>query len=361
MITKIISLNSKKTDLIDHWQLTASNDRMDEVQLFVKAFRTQDARNLVRDMMIHNYADAIMTYHPQKETLNRAEILKKSAHLVNTIFETVNELLDSPQYLMSFFSKISRNAKPQAEFWFPEYLEAYRNYRYTEKLNNRYKQLNPLIPGGSFVDIGCGGGELVLKFMNERNLTVDQAAGIDPFEWLSDGVKGKITFHQLDFGNPGTVSDKQYDSGVCLASIHHVGGRSDIDRVNTFIRGMASAIKPGGTLVVEEDVLVTGQDLQIRDWKRQTSNLRQVQPFYDRYLKFDQETQWANTALIDFFANILSVGEPDMPFPCGFRSISEWQELFAANGLRLKRVQFIGHMAHNFNQQSHAFFILIKP
>ncbi|OGI08777.1 MAG: hypothetical protein A2Y40_00655 [Candidatus Margulisbacteria bacterium GWF2_35_9] len=362
---KVINAQSRNKSmlfetLIKEWDLKTNNNRSHEIQLFLNAFMNISARDLVKSMMITNYTDAILTYHPDAQRLDSNMVYEKTEKFVKTIYEAIELLKDCKEYLLDFFNKISRNANPRASFWFNEYLDAYSNYRYEKKLNNRYLQLNDFIPKGSFVDIGAGGGELVKKFMDERNLGKEDAAGIDAYNWLSALAEGNITFHQLDFSVEGTTADKQYDVGTCLASIHHVGGRNEIDKVNTFIKGMSTAIKQGGILVVEEDVLVTPKDLEIEDWSQQVETLRANQPFYDQFLDFDFETQWSATTLVDFLANILSVGEPTMPFPSGFRSIHEWKYLFEENGFILKEVKFVGHLAHNFNQQSHAFFILEK-
>ena len=360
-------MKKEKIDkIISGWNLYTSDKKPEERKRFVEAYKNRKANRLVKRMMLVNYTDAVMTYHPDSDTLDEIEVRREVSNLVHTVFDVLNTLVDYPEYLNSFFNKISRHAKRRSDIWFEQFIEAYSRYRYKKKLENRYSQLEKYFKGGSFVDVGTGGGEWVKMMMEKRGLGKEKAAGIDPYNWLSDSVKDQesgenlITFYEIDFSKDTTKAHQKYDFGTCLATIHHVAERPDIAKAERFIRNMGSAFKSGGILVVEEDVLVTDLDLKTDEWRVQVDNLRKKQPFYDEFLGLNNKDQWSVLTLIDFMANVLSVGEPSMPFPAGFRSISEWKNVFERNGFLLKSVEIIGNVKHNFNQTSHAFFILKK-
>jgi hypothetical protein len=64
---------------------------------------------------------------------------------------------------------------------------------------------------------------------------------------------------------------------------------------------------------------------------------------------------------MDLLENSLSVSVPEMAFPFGFRTLSEWIDIFTANGFILNRVQVLGFQEGNFNRQCHMLFILDLP
>jgi hypothetical protein len=105
-------------------------------------------------------------------------------------------------------------------------------------------------------------------------------------------------------------------------------------------------------------VIPHSQTVANDDYSAQLKNLATRQPLFAKFLTLDEKDQKAVIILIDFLANCLSVGVPDIAFPCGFKSIDEWTELFIKNNFKVEEVKISGFVEGNFNRSPHVFFIL---
>ena len=331
--------------------------RYSEAFTFFSSFKNPDARDFVMDLMKKNYAGAVMEHHPAPNQLHRAEIQDKCNILIDYIFNRINAL-ENPRDLFSLFSRLSRNSNEREDIWFDEFKKAYENYKHRTKLENRYEQLRPFIDGPSYCDVGCGGGDLVV-YMKERHPNVEEAAGIDVLDWRSHSVKDNIDFQMLDLTQPGATSREAYDTITCLAVLHHIDSRNG--GLEYFLRNLKTAMKPGGKLVVEEDVILPAEEISADESiKDQISHRRNQQPFFDTFLHFDRDTQRNIITIIDFLSNSLVVGVPDMPFPCSFHTLAEWKHVFRETGFTIYNIKIEGFVSSRFNQSSHVIFVLRK-
>lgn len=331
-----------------------SEERLQVAHDFFTAFGNIAARQFARDIMIENYTLAIMKHHPAATSLKEESIRAKCQTLVDTVFRRLEDIQYKPQFMYDVIKTMSRSAEDTEGIWFQEFHDAYNQYKHTNKLETRDQILFPHVVGDSLVDIGCGGGDQVADLKSRHPEQLRRVAGIDVLNWKTDGLD--IQYRVLDFSKPGTVSREKWDTGMLLAVLHHAG-KTD-QEIATFLQGAKTAV--GKVLIVEEDVLVSPKDQRRSDIPglEEMSSKREEQPQLDRYLKLDQESQRAATTLTDLLGNSLSVGVPEMAFPFGFRSVSEWVDLFTANGFSLNKVKVPGFQKGNFNQQCHVHFIL---
>ena len=332
-------------------------ERLQVAKDFFEAFANPPALSFVKAMMVRNYSDAIMTHHPNKETLDRGEIQKKCEVLIRTIFRRLEDIKRHPQFLYDAMKSMSRGVAPREAIWFAEYQDAYQKYKHVDKLGKRDDILFPHVVGDSLVDIGCGGGDQVAYLKSNHSDQLQSVAGIDVLAWKTPGLD--IDYHTLDFSQPGTVAPERYDTGMLLAVLHHAG-KSD-QEFATFLDGVKTAVNR--RLIVEEDVLVTPEDLRRTDIPglEEIYARREEQLNLDEYLELDPASQRAAMVIVDLLGNSLSVGVPDMPFPFGFRSLSNWVDTFTANGLKLDKVKVLGFQEGNFHQVCHVLFILDCP
>lgn len=328
--------------------------RLQSAREFFEAFSNPVAREFVRQAQINNYTDAIMKHHPNKEKLDRREIHQKCQLLINTIFRRLEDLQARPEFVFDIIESMGRKFERTETIWFSEYGEAYEHYKHITKLPQRDRLLFPHIVGDSLVDIGCGGGDQVAYLKKIHPGQLKRVAGIDVLDWKTPGLD--IDYHVIDFSRPGARAPERYDTGLLLAVLHHAG-KSEAE-VDTFLTGVKTAVSK--RLIVEEDVVITREDLQRKDIPglEDISVLRQGQPILDSYLNFDSATQKQITTIFDFLANSLSVGVPAMAFPFGFWTLSDWLRIFSNNGFILNQVKILGFQKGNFNQVCHVHFIL---
>ena len=331
--------------------------RFSEAFIFLSSFRNPDAQEFVRNMMKNNYTRAVLRHHPSPGRLKNDEIQNKCDNLVDQIFDQLNALED-PQALFTLFGNLSRTSRERMDIWFAEFLEAYQHYKHQTKLENRYRQLKPFIHGPSYCDVGCGGGDLV-AYMKHNHPGVNEAAGIDLLDWRSDSVRDVIDFQMLDLTRPGVSSGKAYDTLTSLAVLHHIDNRDE--SLDYFLTNLKTAMKPGGKLVIEEDVILPQAEIQQDEAvKNQVDKVRAQQPVFDSFLEFGQQTQRDIVTIIDFLSNTLVVGVLDMPFPCSFQTLGGWKAVFEEKGFVIDEIKVEGFVPQRFNQSSHIIFVLRK-
>lgn len=333
-------------------RISLSSERIDVSRGFFEAFNVTQARDFVRKMMIENYITAILTHHPQKELLVPEEIRRKCERLVGTIFDRIYEIRNHPERLFELMKRLSRSMAPRDDIWFDEFDAAYRNYKHNTKLSKRDSFLSPFFKGTSLVDIGCGGGDLI-AYLRDQHPELLRISGTDVVDWRTPGLD--IDYHVVDFSVPGTTLPVKYDTALLMAVLHHVS--SDEDAIKTFLNNVRTAVNL--RLIVEEDVLLDREDLEHPKLDREDLEAKlQEQQLLRSYIEFGADVQRSITILGDVLANALSIGVPDMPFPFGFRTLTQWIRIFEESGFNIETVKVLGFQKGNFNQQCHILFIL---
>ena len=328
-------------------------DRLQEARIFLNSFRKKSTQEFLFPFLLENYSDAIQTYYPG-EKLSPEHIHEKTRTLLNSVFSDLEKI--NPDELFSWFHQKSRNHSPRDPIWFPEFMEAYAHYKHKQKLANRYQTLKPFLKGSTYCDVGCGGGDLVAHLLS-MHPEFESAAGIDILDWRSPEVKERIDFQMLDFTKQGVSSRASYDTLTCLAVLHHTG--TSAESMVNFLCNVKTAMRPGSVLIIEEDVILPSDEYESHhEVLIQIEQLKKEQPFLEGFLALSSEEQRDIIISIDFLANCLSVGVPEMPFPCGFQSLEQWLEIFNTTGLKVREVRIQGFVKNNFNQSSHVFFIL---
>jgi 2-polyprenyl-3-methyl-5-hydroxy-6-metoxy-1,4-benzoquinol methylase len=328
--------------------------RINEASKFLLSFKNGRARKFVKKLMLYNYTDAVLEHHPNSITKN--QVYSKCKNLTDEIFAQIKKNIDQPEQINALFNRISRVNTNPASFWFKEFDCAYENYKHTNKILVQLDHLKPFLKGNSFCDIGCGGGDLIY-FLKNNYPPFKEYAGIDVMDWRTEEVKDSINFQILDFSQPGTRSQKKYDTLTCLAVLHHVG--NTIESIGIFLQNLKSAMSENGRLIVEEDVILPISEIQSDNYyQEQVEERMQDQPLFSEFMKFGKAEQKDVLILIDVFANALTGGISDMAFPFGFRTIKEWYDLFIENGFELEDVLIKGFQMGLFNRSSHVYFIL---
>lgn len=329
---------------------------MSESTVFLSAFKDQKARDLVHQMMIHNYTEAIMEHHPHRELLERESIEAKCDSLCNTIFRKIEAIHQTPALLSPLLNDLARNHQTQPSIWFEEFSKAYDAYKHGGKLIKKAPLLTPYLRGTSYCDVGCGGGDLV-AFMKKEHPSFLRCTGIDVLDWRTESLKDEIGFQMIDFSRPGSESPQAYDTATCIAVLHHVGSTDESRRI--FLMNLRSAIAPGGRLIVEEDVILPREEVEAsQDFLQQVSLCEKEQYGFSDFTGMTREEQHRVLTIIDVLGNTLVVGVQQMAFPFGFNSIEAWVGLFSVSGYKVEQIRINGFTPGMFNQSSHVVFIL---
>lgn len=327
-----------------------------EAQDFLEAFADQQAKDIVKTMMIAHYTAAIRHNHPEALQLDMGAVKTKCTALWDEIFSRIAGIQHNPEKLVTLLANLSRTHKNRNAIWFAEFEEAYRNYKHHTKLQMRFEQLRPFFMGHSYADIGCGGGDLV-AYIKQHHPDFTTCSGIDIMDWRTPEVRETIDFQQLDFSRPNVRSSTRYDTLTCMAVLHHVGNE-DASRLR-FLTNLQTALAENGRLIVEEDVILPREEWEADpSLKAQIEKHCAAQPLFGKFVQLDKAVQTKAIILIDLLANSLAVGVPDMPFPFGFKTVHQWQHLFARAGLETETTRIEGFSSGKFNRSTHALFIL---
>jgi hypothetical protein len=106
--------------------------------------------------------------------------------------------------------------------------------------------------------------------------------------------------------------------------------------------------------MVEEDVYLLSPDLPGLD------EALAKDPDLASYVDLPAGTQLRFLMFIDYFANAITQGLPEMDMPFNFRTLSEWWTLFGENGFRITETRLMGFQPGFFNRSCHVWFLLDK-
>jgi hypothetical protein len=81
------------------------------------------------------------------------------------------------------------------------------------------------------------------------------------------------------------------------------------------------------------------------------------QPLLQAFMKMPRDTQYQVLILIDFFANAIAQGIPEMNMPFEFRSVTEWHRILKVNGLKMNRTLVAGFEPGRMHKSCHVWFV----
>ena len=327
-------------------------ERAELAQRFYQSFDNLMARNFYAKYLDLNFAEAVIKNHPDASKLNKRVILEKCSVLVKMIVQRVLDARFRPETFFDVMASLGRASEPLDPLWFPEIRAAYREYSDKGNPAKKDRLLFPYIKGNSLVDIGCGSGRDVAWMKARHPEVIKKAGGIDVVRWAAELLRED--FQLLDLSKPGVVSPKQYDTGMLIYVIHHVGNTQE--KINIFLTGVKTAVR--SRLLVMEDIVLAERDLALPLQGRIEAG---GQPEFREFLMLNHQARHDFTVLNDFFLNGLYRGVSEISFPLGFHSITEWVGIFKGNGFKVNQIKLLGFPEGNFHRACHCLFVLDIP
>ncbi len=199
-----------------------------------------------------------------------------------------------------------------------------------QKLVPEYFSRNvvPEIPAADkILDLGCGTG-ILAKILAEEN-KFQHITGIDlhPYPEWELFKNPKITFNVvlekdfLDF-----LLKERPDTVVLTWVLHHMKH----DEQDQYITYLHKTLLPGAHLVILEDSYSTNLSPE------NDTNV------YHTFMKFGEDDRRKIMGIYDWIANKVLAQRDRVETPFTYRSLEEWEKLFAESGFSVVKKKFIG-------------------
>jgi len=226
--------------------------------------------------------------------------------------------------------------KSDPSFWFNR---VYRRYKTQTKPEADFQRLQKLLPGQSVLDYGCGSGYLSARLAKGgyRVLTTD----VLDYRYAE---ARHLPFVQMASATDIAYPDDSVDVAVVLAVLHHINP-DDLARVIQRLRKIARYA------LIKEDTY--GLPEQLEGLTERLAAQLLLRSFVAMPLGVQQQV----LALIDFFANAIAQGLPEMNMPFEFKTVTEWEQVLGQNGFRVNKSLLAGFEPGLMHKSCHVWLV----
>ena len=226
--------------------------------------------------------------------------------------------------------------KGDRSFWFNH---VYHHYKTQTKPDTDFQQLKGLIIGGRLLDYGCGSGYLAARLARGGY----EVFTTDVLDYRYDEAK-HLPFRPMTSPTDIPYPDDSIDTALVQAVLHHINPK-DLPLVLQRLAEIAYQV-----LIKEDTYDLPPQLPGVAETAAQ-------QPLLQAFIEMPRDTQYQALILIDFFANAIAQGIPEMNMPFEFRSVTEWQQVLKANGLRVNKTWVAGFEPGRMHKSCHVWFV----
>lgn len=235
----------------------------------------------------------------------------------------------------SLITKVFKKQDP--DFWFNR---LYQGYKRHFKPQDRFLKLQPLLSGERVLDFGSGNG-LTSAILAQHGYRVSMT---DVLDYRDEGAKA-LPFVQMDDSTTLPYPAGSFDTAIVFAVLHHI----EPENVRPLLTDLRRVSR---RLIVEEDCYGVPDDLQgLAEALRDDAQLRE-------FVALSLQDQLRFLMFLDYFANAITQGLPEMDIPFEFRTVREWQALFADLGFEVHETLVKGFQKQYFNRSCHVWFVL---
>lgn len=226
--------------------------------------------------------------------------------------------------------------KSDPSFWFNR---IYHHYKTAIKPEIDFQQLQRLLPGRRVLDYGCGSGYLAARLATGGY----NVFTTDVLDYRYAEAR-HLPFVQMKSATDIAYPDDSVDVALVLAVLHHIDP-GDLPRVIGRLRKIARYV------LIKEDTY--GLPVQVEGLAESLA----TQPLLRKFVAMTLEAQRSVLALIDFFANAIAQGLPQMNMPFEFKSVAEWEQVLLQNGLRVTKRLVAGFEPERMHKSCHVWLL----
>jgi SAM-dependent methyltransferase len=222
--------------------------------------------------------------------------------------------------------------KHDGSFWFNQ---KYHQYKTQTKPEIDFRQLAGLISGNSVLDYGCGSGYLAARLAKAGY----NVFTTDVMDYRYAEAK-HLPFIPMSSPTDIPLPNLPIDTALVHTVLHHINS----DNLQPVLRRLAT-IAPH--LLIKEDTYdlpeaLEGLNERIAD-----------QPLLWAFVRLPRDAQYQVLVLIDFFANAIAQGLPQMNMPFEFKTMSEWERILELCGFKVLKLLVTGFEPGRMHKSCH--------
>jgi SAM-dependent methyltransferase len=254
--------------------------------------------------------------------------------LVDTAF---NELIRGGERLAEVSADLARRlfGKDDPSFWFQR---DYHVYKTQTKPETDFRQLRELIGGKRVLDYGCGSGYLAARLARGGYEVVTT----DVLDYRYREARD-LPFVRMTSPSEIPYPDESIDIALAQAVLHHV----EPDILPLVLRRLSQ---------IAEHVLIKEDSYGLTSDLAGLGKRLKEQPLLRAFTEMPLELQHQVLVLIDYFANAVAQGIPEMNMPFAFRTVTEWRKTLERGGLSVSRIRVAGFEPGRAHKSCHVWF-----
>jgi SAM-dependent methyltransferase len=226
--------------------------------------------------------------------------------------------------------------KADSSFWFNR---VYHQYKTQTKPETDFHQLQKLLPGRKVLDYGCGSGYLAARLAKGGY----QVFTTDVLDYRYEEAR-RLPFVQMASATDIPYPDNSVDVALVQAVLHHI----DPDSLPMVIRRLGKIAKYA---LIKEDTY--GVPDHGEGWAESLKS----QPLLRTFVGMPLEVQQQVLVLIDFFANAIAQGIPEMNMPFEFKTVAEWRQVLLRNGFTVNKSVIVGFEPGRMHKSCHVWLL----
>ena len=226
--------------------------------------------------------------------------------------------------------------KSEPLFWFNR---IYHQYKTQAKPEADFQRLQRLLPGKRVLDYGCGSGYLAARMARGGY----EVFTTDVLDYRYEEAR-HLPFVQMASPTDIAYPDDSVDVALVLAVLHHINP-DDLPGVIQRLRKIARY-----ALIKEDTYDLPGHGEGLAESLG-------TQPLLRKFAAMTFPTQRQVLVLIDFFANAIAQGIPEMNMPFEFKTVTEWEQVLLQNGFKVKENLVAGFEPGLMHKSCHVWLV----
>lgn len=249
------------------------------------------------------------------------EISKLPAGRLGPMLNILSSYSDEPEFALQLVQeKFQDITDPYSEFYI-----TYQEAR-SAKFRKFSRSLVPYIKGSVLADIGGEDTKLV-EVLTSMIPSLQKAYVTDINMAKQQSSNSKIEFLLQSDDERTPLKKGTVDSVILSTMLHHIDPYVRLKLVTH----LKEVLREGGRLILIEDTFPENPS------EKDINN-----SLDERFLAFSDTKKKEILSFLDWWGNRLMKNSRDIPLPCTFKSMEEWEDYFAEIGLKLVQKQYLG-------------------